>query len=105
MIALHQTRIELTPDELARLRTATERDAHAFVDRLSGRLDVERIEQPWFRRFRILEIDSPVPFPARRLHVAVSDTELLVLTGRLQHLQQVAADDPPSGLDGKNDAE
>jgi hypothetical protein len=100
MLELARTRITLTPTELSRLRAAAERDAHAFVDRLQGPIDVEQVEQPWFRTHRILEIGSGAPFPARGLDVAITaDGEVLILTARIEHLQRVAAADPPAGMD------
>jgi hypothetical protein len=99
MLELARTRISLTPTELSRLRAAAERDAHAFVDRLQGPIEVEQVEQPWFRRHRILEVASAAPFPARSLDVATADGEFLVLNARIDHLQHIAAADPPAGMD------
>jgi len=52
---------------------AAERDATAFVDRLSLPIEVERVEQPWFRRHRILEIQSGAGSSARRLNVVAQE--------------------------------
>jgi hypothetical protein len=98
VISLAQIPTALTAAELARLRAVALRDAPAFADRLAGPIDVERIEQPWFRRHRILAVQSPAPFPARVIHVAASDSDLRVLTAHLEHFQQIAASDPPAGL-------
>lgn len=102
--SLPRTRVQLTPAELARLRAAAERDAHAFVDRLAGPIEVEQVDQPWFRRHRVLEIQSGAPFPARALNVIANDGELLILNARIDHLQQAAAADPPAGMDRLDNA-
>jgi hypothetical protein len=104
VISLAETPTTLTPTELARLRAVAERDAPAFSDRLAGPIEVARIEQPWFRRHRILAVQSAAPFPARVIHVAASDGEVLVLTAHLENLQRVAALDPPSLADEESAA-
>jgi hypothetical protein len=101
---LIRTVITLSPQEQQQLERAVREDAAAFVDRLAGPLEIERIEQPWFRRHRILEIGSPIPFPARRVYVAVYGGGVTVLSSHLEHLQRVAAHDPPFDLDDETNA-
>ncbi len=101
---LGRTTITLTPAELALLRTAVERDAAEFAPRLASPLGFDRLDQPWFRKHRILDVSSAVPFPARRVHVAAFDGGMRVLTAHLEHLHQVAAHDPPLDLDDQTKA-
>ncbi|HEU4425811.1 MAG TPA: hypothetical protein VFR67_25010 [Pilimelia sp.] len=102
---LSRTRIALTATEHASLRAAVERDAPALAGRIDDPVDIDRLEQPWFRHRRILDVQSPVPFLARRIHVALDPAgQALVLTRKLEHLQQVAAADPPPGLDAAEEA-
>jgi hypothetical protein len=106
MLRLSRAKIQLSPAELGPLRAAVERDAPEFAHRLANPIEVDRLEQPWFRRHRVLDVQSAVPFPARRLHVAVGpDGAVRVLTARLANLQAVAADDPPLDLDDEENAE
>jgi hypothetical protein len=105
-LRLPSTRLELTPHRRAELRVAVAREARHFAHRLDRPLDVERREQPWFRRHEVLDVQSPVPFPAMRLYVAVAgDDHVRVLTGRLANLHRVAGADPPPGLDDPERAE
>jgi hypothetical protein len=96
--------ITLSADELAQLRAAVERDASEFEQRLANPLTVQRLEQPWFRKHRILDVASAVPFPARRVHVAAWDGGMRVLTAHLENLQAVAEHDPPLDLDDETKA-
>jgi hypothetical protein len=104
MRELARTRIQLTPAELAQLRAAAAQDAPSFVDRLALPIDVERVEQPWFRRHHVLEMATGAGSSARTLTVAAGDRAMRVLTGRIDNLQAVAADDPPVGVDGEDAA-
>ncbi len=101
---LGRTTITLSSEELTQLAAVVDADAPSFASRLGGPLKVERIEQPWFRRHRILEIGSPMPYPARKIHVAAYDGGISVLTARLAHFQTVAAHDPPLDLDDEDKA-
>jgi len=103
-IKLLRKPFQLSPTQLTRLREAAERDAHAFVDRLSGPIDVHEITQPWLRRHRVLEIGSAAPFPARALFVVVNDREIRVLNARLENLQRAAAEDPPLRMEREDNA-
>src|SRR6266545_1559363 len=104
MLQLARTKVQLTPAEQAQLRAAVERDASEFAHRLAHPLEVDRLEQPWFRRHRILDVQSAIPFPARRLHVVAGGTDMRVLTAHLEHLQRTAASDPPLDLDDEENA-
>jgi hypothetical protein len=104
MSDLARTRIELTPAELAQLRAAAATDAPSFVDRLGLPLDVERVEQPWFRHHRILEVATGAGSSARTLTVIAGDRTMRVLTARIDNLRAAAADDPPVGLDSEDGA-
>jgi len=101
---LTRTVITLSPVEQAQLEGAVHEDAASFIDRLGGPLKIERIEQPWFRRHRILEVGSPMPMPARRVFVAAFEGGMKVLNAHLEHLQRVAAHDPPPQLDDEANA-
>jgi hypothetical protein len=101
---LTRTVITLSPQEQDQLEAAVRADAASFLDRLAGNLKIERIEQPWFRRHRIVEVASPMPMPARRLFVAFYDGGVSVLNARIDHLQRVAAHDPPLNLDDEANA-
>ncbi|MBE7451156.1 MAG: hypothetical protein HS111_20350 [Kofleriaceae bacterium] len=104
---LGRTTITLSAEEQAQLRAAVERDAVEFSPRLAHPLMIDRIDQPWFRRHRILDVSSALPFPARRVHVAApaaGDGGMKVLTHHLEHLQAVAAHDPPLDLDDEERA-
>lgn len=96
---LGRTTITLSSEEQAQLETAVRAEAASFIDRLAGNLKIERIDQPWFRRHRVLEVGSPMPFPARRVYVAAYDGGMHVLSAHLENLRRVAAHDPPSELD------
>lgn len=91
--------VHLTAEELLELRVAVERDAPEFADRLDGSVEIEQVKLPWFPRHRILDVQSPVPFPARRVYVAVGTSRIRVLSRHIEHLHEVAAEDPPTGLD------
>jgi hypothetical protein len=93
-----RTTITLSNAELAHLRAAVARDAPEFEHRLSHPLEVDRYDQPFFRRHRILEISSAMPFPARGITVAAWDGGMHVLTANLEHLQTVASHDTPLDL-------
>lgn len=99
-----RTTITLSPAELRHLRSAVERDASELEHRLSHPIEVDRYEQPFFRRHRILEISSAIPFPARSITVAAWDGGMHVLSANLEHLQGVAAHDPPLDLDDETRA-
>lgn len=101
---LGRTIIALSPQEQDQMEAAVREDAPSFADRLGGDLKIERIEQPWFRRHRILDISSAMPFPARRIFVAVWDGGVAVLSARIDHLRRVAAHDPPLDLDDEQKA-
>jgi hypothetical protein len=104
MLQLARTKVQLTPAEHAQLRAAVERDAQEFAHRVANPLEVDQIEQPWFRRHRVLDVQSAVPFPARRIHVVASGTDMHVLTAHLEHLQRTAASDPPLDLADEDSA-
>jgi hypothetical protein len=105
-LRLPSTRVELSPARRAALRVAVAREARPFAHRLDRPIDIERREQPWFRRHEVFDVQSPVPFPAMRLYVAVTgDDDVRVLTARLANLHRVAAADPPPGLDDPERAE
>ena len=104
MLQLARTKIQLMPAELAELRAAVEKGAPEFAHRLANPTEVDRIEQPWFVRHRVLDVQSAVPFPARRIHVVAAEGEMRVLTAHLEHLQETAAADPPADLDGAENA-
>jgi len=104
MLQLARTKVQLTPAEQAQLRAAALRDAPEFAHRLASPLDIDRLEQPWFRQHRVLEIASSVPFPPRRLHVAAGDGRMRVLTAHIENLRAVAADDRPGGLEAEQAA-
>jgi hypothetical protein len=105
VLRLARTPVRLTPAEHAALRAAAERDAPAFAPRLDRPVDVVRLEQPWFRRHRVLELVSAAPPPDRRIHVAVGPTgTVLMFTAHIERLRQVAAEDPPPGLDERDAA-
>lgn len=99
-----RTTIKLTADEQAHLRAAVEAGNREFVGRLRGKLEIDRYDQPFFRRHRILEVSSALPFPARSITVAAWDGGMHVLTGHIEHLQAVAAHDPPLDLDDETKA-
>jgi hypothetical protein len=101
---LGRTVITLSPQEQDQLEAAVREDAASFADRLGGNLKIEQIDQPWFRRHRILEIGSPMPMPARKIFVAVWDGGVHVLSEHLEHFQKVAAHDPPLNLDDEANA-
>jgi hypothetical protein len=96
--------IQLTAEELSRLKVAVDRDAPEFSDRLNRFLEVELIELPWFLQHRILDVQSPLPFPARRVYVAANARVIRVLSRHLEHLHEVAAEDPPTGLEDESNA-
>lgn len=99
-----RTTIALSKAELEHLRVGVERDASEFAHRLAQPLEVDRYDQPFFRRHRILEVSSAVPFPARSITVAAWDDGMRVLTAHLDNLQSVAAHDPPLDLDDETKA-
>lgn len=99
-----RTTIALKPAELGQLHAAVARDASEFEHRLSHPFEVDRYDQPFFRRHRILEISSAMPFPACSITVAAWDFGMSVLTAHLEHLLAVAAHDPPLDLDDETRA-
>lgn len=99
---LARTTIALTPEELGLLREAVASAAPALVPLLAGGLAVDRMEQPWFRRHNVLDVQLAAATPVRRLYVAVSlgaAPAMAVLTGQLAALHRVAREDPPLCLD------
>jgi hypothetical protein len=84
---------------LKELERAIARDQPSLVPRIQG-MQLDDIKQPFFDA-RILEATFAVPTPSHRLYVAwpYAPERFLVLTGHIEHLNEVAAGDPPDGLD------
>jgi hypothetical protein len=99
-----RTTIKLSAAEQQALRVAVERDAPELSDRLAHPAEVDRYDQPFFRRHRILEVAWATPFPAKSVTVAAWDDGMHVLTAHIEHLQAVAAHDPPLDLDDETKA-
>src|SRR5262245_37325732 len=96
--------VQLTAEELSKLKVAVDRDAPEFSHRLNSVLEVEQAELPWVRQHRILDVQSPWPIPARRVYVAAGAHGIHVLSRHLEHLHEVAAEDPPTGLEEEANA-
>jgi hypothetical protein len=99
MTALRRVPISLSADTLERVKQAL----GAALPHWGGRVNtvsIEEIEQPFFKSWKILEVISPSPLPDLRSHLAwqPGGGALLVLTGELAHLYEVATADPPRGL-------
>jgi hypothetical protein len=92
------TPVRLGADHLGHLRATIEQQAPRFAPRLTGPLLAFEICQPFFARHRVLQVQSPSPFPATAIHCVWDGAAMAVLTGRLDHLVAVAEADPPSGL-------
>lgn len=91
------TTLTLTALQLEAIKASARQRVPSFVSRLDGILDVLVEPQTWFPRHHIVEIQSPVPFPARRIHAALgADGEDRVLTGAAGNLAAVVASDPPA---------
>jgi nitrate/nitrite-specific signal transduction histidine kinase len=101
-----RTTIKLSATEQQALRAAVQKDTPEFEHRLANvaALEIDRYDQPFFRRHLILEISSAMPFPARSITVAAWDDGMHVLTAHIEHLQAVAAHDPPLDLDDETRA-
>lgn len=70
-----------------------------FAPRLPG-IETAIVEQPFFARTAILDVTSPLPTPSRRLYMASPKPgEFHVLTGHIEHFNQVAAAELPEGLE------
>mgnify|MGYP000876621814 CR=1 FL=1 len=104
-VAIQAKQTRLAPAELDALRRAVEKERPTFAHRLAGNLQVNELGQPFFRQHRILEINSPLPFPAAKIHaIASNDGAVHVLTGHIENLAAAAQSDPPPHLDDADTA-
>lgn len=99
MTALRRIPVSLSADLLERIKQAL----GAALPHWGGRVNtvsIEEIEQPFFKSWKILEVISPSPLPDLRAHLGwqPGGGALLVLTGVLQHLHELATAEPPRGL-------
>jgi hypothetical protein len=107
-VLLARTNISLTRSEQQCLHDTLEHEVPDLLHRLQQPYAVDRLEQPWFRRHNILDVQFlSEPAPAR-LYLAVAigavsddDVAMSVLTGELQHLIDLATLDPPQCLDNE----
>ena len=87
---------QLSPPDLDALRAAIARELPDFTARLNQAMLVE-IEQPFFLHTRIIEINSPLPAPARIVYCArMADGNIAVLSGRPEALRVLCKSDPPA---------
>jgi hypothetical protein len=88
--------IQLTSDEVVRLKGACAAEWHPFVGRLAGTLHAYERLQPWWKNHRVIDVQSPLPVPAVGISVAFGPGgEVHVLRGHLEHLVDMATKDPP----------
>jgi hypothetical protein len=102
-VLLARTSIALTAEEHAQLVAAAAAQLAELAPQLRQPYAVDRMEQPWFRRHNVLDIQLLAARPTRRFYVAVSSEapRMAVLTGRLEQLHVMAAADPPLCLDNE----
>ena len=97
--------LSLSEHELATLRRAAASVVPSFDVRFDREVEVRLLNQPWFERHRLLEVASPSPLPARRIHFAVSDHATLCLSGGTPgpaghaQLDRLLDADPPEPID------
>lgn len=99
MTALRRIPVSLGADTQERIKQALAAALPHWGGRVSS-VTIEEIEQPFWKSWKIIEVISPSPLPDMRSHLAwqPSGGGLLVLTGVLQHLHEVATAEPPRGL-------
>jgi hypothetical protein len=91
--------LELAPASSRALAAAVAAQQPDFASRVHG-IKTAVVEQPFFVNTQIVDVTSPLPTPSRRLYVArPRSEEFHVLTGHIEHLNRVAAADPPQTLD------
>jgi hypothetical protein len=91
--------VELKAAKSQALATAVGAEQPEFASRLQG-IETAVVEQPFFAHTLILDVTSPLPTPSRRLYAAwPKPEEFHVLTGHIEHLNRIAAADPPQGLE------
>src|SRR5579871_529340 len=101
MVNISSRPVTLSPEEARRLDEALAAESPKFVHAARGPLTVLLLEQPFFKRHKLLVAQSPMAFPAQQVHAVVSPFgEVHVLTGHLEHLQRAAENERPIGLDG-----
>jgi hypothetical protein len=90
---------KLSAGDTRLLRLAVARDDESFAPRLA-QAEIDDVKQPFFRT-RILDVTSPVPTPSRRIYVAwpYDPQRFLVLTGHIEHLNEIARADLPTELE------
>ena len=91
----------LAAPEIEAIRRIVSDQAPRFAHRAAPGAPIQGqwIQQPYFRRHRIVEVGSPVPLPAMRVHgVQSSDGTFMILTGHLDHLREVARAEPPEAI-------
>ena len=99
MTALRRVPISPSADLLERIKQALAGALPHWGGRVSS-IAIEEIEQPFFKSWKILEVISPSPLPDLRAHLGwqPGGGGLLLLTGVLQHLHELATAEPPRGL-------
>lgn len=99
---LGRTTIALTPSEDRSLRELIAGEVPDLAVALEHGYAVDRMEQPWFRGFNVLDVQLLGAAPRRRFYVAVElggGRRMSLLSGRLAALHHMAAIDPPLCLD------
>jgi hypothetical protein len=79
---------------VASIVTACERDLPRFAGRVAE-AEVTNVAAPYFKRVRVLKLESQVPFPAQTAFVAWTAAGPFVLTGNPAAVTAMCADERP----------
>ncbi len=105
MAQLGRQSIKLGPQAINSLRGAVGFQYPQFAPRVSGGIQTELIEQPWFARHKVVEVNSVAHFPAKSITVAFDEQALCgVLTANLAVFNAIVAADPPPRIADLDDA-
>lgn len=103
--ALRRNPVSLSAETIEQIKRALI-GGLSFWGSRTNTIGVEELEQPFFKSWKILEVVSPSPLPDIRAYVAWKPgSQLLLLSGVPQHLNEVATSDPPRGLTDDQTAE
>lgn len=87
--------VSLSADEVAAIVKACERDLPRFAGRVAE-AEVTNVAAPYFKRVRVLKLESQVPFPAQTAYVAWTASGPSVLTGNPTVVTAMCADERPA---------
>ena len=104
-IACMREPTRLTPEDTQRVLSLLRQYAPNLVPAAEMGLMPFDLQQPWFRRHRLLQVDVPMTRPPKHLHVALPDAGAgFLLTASTDAFNALAAADPPPSFAGPKQA-